>query len=190
MKHRGFRFLLLALALLLCATLALSSCNSEEEQTDIPEGCLLAGNDAVDYTFCYLNTWELDRNDGMIGVKFNVGKQGTLAYASVGVSAFTLEDSSMLANAYWDEINKPDLLDLYGEEKLNFVSEKVPAKLGGVEANRNRYTLRLSDITYTFEQVICIRYGVVYLVTYTVPEAAYDAAVDGFEKIIETFTFK
>lgn len=189
MKHTVSRLLSVLLAILLCASLLLSACNNEEEPSDVPEGCLRAENEAVDYTFCYPDTWTVDRNDGMISIKYNVGKQGTIANASVSVSAFTMENSDMLANAYWDTY-KADLIDLYTEEKLNFVSEKVPTKLGGVAANRNRYDLTLSDMTYTFEQVICVRYGVVYLVTYTVPAVSYDTAADGFEKVIETFAFK
>ena len=119
----------------------------------------------MDYSFCYLSSWELDRNDGMIGIKCNIADRGAIAYASISTMAFTLEDSSMLANAYWDSY-RADLTELYGD-KLNVLSEKAETKLGNVVANRNRYTVALSDVTYTYDQIVCVRNGVVYLVTRT-----------------------
>ena len=171
----------LLLSVLLCA------CSKNEGNGDAPEGCLRAGNDAVDYTFCYAEDWELDRNDGMIAIKRNVGGGTSLAYASISVQVFTLADSNAGANNYWDQY-RADLVDLYGD-RIQFASEKEETRLGGVIANRNRYTLALSDVTYTFEQVVCVRNGAVYILTFTAPEGGYDRAVSCFETVISTFDF-
>ena len=101
------------LLMLLCLCMVLTACGETETPTDAPEGCLRAGNEATDFTFCYPNTWQLDRNDGMIAVKTNVGSSGTKAYASVSVMAFTLEDSGQGAANFWDK-HKTDLTDTYG----------------------------------------------------------------------------
>lgn len=172
--------------LLLLGALALCAC-SKKEPGDIPDGCLRAGNDAVDYTFCYAEDWQLDRNDGMIAIKRNVGGTSSLAYASISVQGFTLADSSLGANNYWDQY-RADLSDLYGD-RIEFLSEKVETRLGGVIANRNRYTLSLSDVTYTFEQVLCVRNGVVYILTFTAPEGGYDSTIPCFETVLSTFDF-
>ncbi len=177
----------LLLAFLLCLALLLASC-SKPEESGLPEGCLRAENEATDYTFCYPEEWEIDRNDGMISVKYNVGERGAIAYASVSVQAFSLEKKDTGANGYWDEYRK-QLEDVYGE-KLTFSAEKEQTSLGGVIANRNRYTLRLTDVTYAFEQVICIRNGTVYLVTLTVPEQRKDAVTEAYETILSTFAFE
>ncbi len=184
-KSTGTQFCFRLFPLLLCLLL-FTSCNKETE-SDLPEGCLRAGNEAVDYTFCYEDTWELDRNDGMIAVKYNVGSGGTLAYASISAQAFELQDSNTAANDYWEQYRQ-DLEDLYGDH-IQFTSEKEESSLGGVVANRNRYTLTLTDTTYSFEQIICIRNGTVYLLTFTVPEAGYSAAIECFETVISTFSF-
>lgn len=182
---KKYRYAALLLTVLLCLAL-LSSCSGKEQ--DPLEGCLRAENEAVDYTFCYPDDWEPDRNDGMIAVKYNVGERGAIAYASVSVQAFELERKDTGANAYWEDYRK-QLEDVYGE-KLVFSSEKEQTALGGVVANRNRYTLKLSDVTYAFEQVICVRNGTVYLVTLTVPEQRKDAVAEAFETILGSFAFK
>ncbi len=183
-----FKTILLVLLACLCAVLSACGDATATESIDVPDGCVRTENDTVDYSFCYLSAWELDRNDGMIGIKCNIAERGTIAYASISTMAFTLEDSSMLANAYWDSYRE-DLTEMYGD-KLNILSEKAETSLGGVVANRNRYTVALSDVTYSFDQVICIRNGVVYLVTLTAPELGYETAVPCMETVISTFAFK
>ena len=182
---RPYRIAVLLLSALLVVTL-LSACSKKEQ--DPLEGCLLAGNEAVDYTFCYPDDWELDRNDGMIAVKYNVGERGAIAYASVSVQAFELEAHNTGANAYWDDYRK-QLEDVYGD-KIAFASEKEQTTLGGVVANRNSYTLKLSDVTYAFDQVVCVRNGTVYLVTLTVPETRKDAVAEAFATVLNTFAFQ
>lgn len=181
-------FLFRCLPLLLLVSLLLCACSGKENNGDAPEGCAQFENEALDYTFCYDETWEIDRSDGMVGIKRNVAGGSSLAYASISVMSFTLADSSMGANNYWDTY-RADLVDLYGE-RIAFEAEKEECKLGGVPANRNRYTLQLSDATYTYEQVICIRYGVVYLVTLTSPEGGYESTIGCFDTAVETFSFK
>lgn len=158
------------------------------DASDVPDGCVRTENEAVDYSFCYPSTWELDQNNGMIGIKYNIAEKGAIAYANISTMAFTLEDSSMLANAYWDGYRE-DLTEFYGD-KLNILSEKGETTLGGVVANRNRYTIALPDMTYTFDQIICIRNGVVYLVTLTSPEKGYETAVSCLETVLSTFAFR
>ena len=178
------------LILLACLCFALCACGEAGDtvSSDVPDGCVRTENEAVDYSFCYLSAWELDRNDGMIGIKYNIAERGAIAYASISTMAFTLEDSSMLAHAYWDSY-RADLTELYGD-KLNVLSEKAETKLGNVVANRNRYTVALSDVTYTYDQIVCVRNGVVYLVTLTVPETGYETAVPCLETVMSTFAFK
>lgn len=181
-------FLSRCLPLLLLLSLLFCACAKEEATGDVPDGCLRAENEAVDYTFCYADDWELDRNDGMIGIKHNVGGSATLAYASISVMSFTLADSSAGANNYWEQY-RADLEDLYGE-RIAFESEKMECTLGGVPANRNHYTLQLTDMTYTYEQVVCVRAGAVYLITLTAPEGGFDSSIDCFDTVISTFAFK
>lgn len=177
------------LILLLCfCTLLTVGCNKEAADDTLPEGCLRAENDATDFNFCYPNTWVIDRNDGMISIKTNVGKGGTLAYASISVQAYTMEDSTMSAGNFWDT-HKADLEDLYGD-KLSIEVEKEETKLADNVAARAKYSIKLSDMTYDFEQIICVRYGVAYMITLTAPEGTYETAAPGLETVMTYFVFE
>lgn len=179
------RAFLAALALLLTATLF--SCQFSTEPTNVPEGCAEAASEAVDFAFYYKDTWTLDRSDGMLAVKYNVGNNLSRQYATVSAQAFSLQDSETGANDYWDR-NKTDLLAAYGS-LITFQSEKLETSLGGVVANRNRYTVVMNETAFLFEQVICVRYGNVYLVTLCVPENDYQTVVDGFDTVLSSFRF-
>ena len=175
--------------LLLCFCILLSACgNQEKTETDAPDGCLRAGNEATDFTFCYPNTWELDRNDGMISVKTNVGQSGVKAYASISVMAFTLEKSDMGAANFWDQ-HKADLTDNYGD-KITFTEEKKEIKLAGEKACLCRYSIKMSDVTYEYQQIFCVRYGQVYIITLTTPEGTVNAVSDGWKTVQDTFAFE
>ena len=182
-RSRFFRLSLFPLlaALLFCA------CSSERAEGDAPEGCALF--DGEDCSFYYAEEWEIDRDDGMTGIKHNIAGDKAFAYASVSVMAFTLSDSNQGANNYWDDY-RADLTDVYGD-RIQFTSEKEETELGGVPACRNRYTLQLSedDLPYRFEQTVCVRYGTAFLVTFTVPEDGYDDTVGCYETVLSTFAF-
>ena len=182
-RSRFFRLSLFPLlaALLLCA------CSSGRTEGDAPDGGVLF--EGEDYSFYYAEEWQVDRSDGMTGIKNNIADDRAVAYASISVMAFTLSDSDQGANNYWDDY-RADLTDVYGE-RIQFTSEKEEMELGGVPACRNRYTLQLSedDLPYRFEQTVCVRYGVAYLVTFTVPEGGYDDTVGCYEMVLSTFAF-
>ncbi len=180
-KHLAF--VLIFIILLASA----SACRTSTEPSSAPEGCLEAKNDAVDFAFYYKDTWTLDRSDGMLAVKYNVGNSLTKQYATVSAQAFSLADSSQGANDYWEQ-NKKDLQSAYGN-LITFQVEKLETKLGGVVANRNRYTIVMSEVPFLFEQVLCVRYGNVYIVTLCVPESKYQSVVEGFDTVVSSFRF-
>lgn len=184
-------FLFRCLPFLLLASLLLCACSGKESDGDVPEGCVRLENESVDYTFCYDETWEVDRSDGMVGIKRNVAGGSSIAYASISVMSFTLPDSDkgMGANNYWDS-RRPELEEFYGG-RITFEREREECELGGIPANRNLYTTQpFADESYTCEQVVCIRGGVVYLITLTAPEGGYESAVDCLNTVVETFAFK
>ncbi len=183
MKKRFLRLLLFPLL----SALLLSACSSNQTEGDAPEGCVPF--EGEDYSFYYAENWEIDRSDGMTGIKHNIAGDKAFAYASISVMAFTLSDSEQGANNYWDDY-RADLTDVY-DDRVQFTSEKEEMELGGVPACRNRYTLQLSedDLLYRFEQTVCVRYGTAFLVTFTVPDDGYDSTVSCYETVLSTFAF-
>lgn len=184
MIKRSFRpVLLLAVILLLLST----ACQTSLTPSNAPEGCKEAASEALDFAFYYPDTWELDRADGMLAVKYNVGNSLTKQYATITAQGYSLSDTGLGANDYWDK-HKNEMIAAYGS-LISFQNEKMETKLGGVVANRNRYAIVMDGVSYSFDQVICIRYGNVYLVTLCSPETNYADVVKGFDTVIESFRF-
>ena len=177
---------ILSLLLILPVLLAAAGCQIALPSS-VPEGCKEASSEALDFAFYFKDTWELDRADGMLSIKYNVGNNVSKQYATVSAQAFSLQDSEMGANDYWDSY-KGDMQSAYGS-MITFQNEKLETTLGGVVANRSRYTIVMEEIPFLFEQVICVRYGNVYLVTLTVPESRYQDVVDGFDTVLTHFRF-
>ena len=68
--------------------------------------------------------------------------------------------------------------------------EKEETKLADNVAARAKYSIKLSDMTYDFEQIICVRYGVAYMITLTAPEGTYETAAPGLETVMTYFVFE
>lgn len=177
------------LAMLLALTaLLLSACSNDTTADEsMPENTNKTVNEAVDYYFYYPKAWELDRNDGMISIKSNMSTIASQqSFASISVTSYNLPDPKQLVDTYWEKYSE-DISATFNEyEFLN--EEKI--ELDKIVAARYEYTGKLSGNKYKFSQVICIRNGIVYLVTLTAKEADFDKTVIDFEKVIEYFHFK
>ncbi|HAN21303.1 MAG: hypothetical protein A2Y15_07325 [Clostridiales bacterium GWF2_36_10] len=174
------------LAIIIALTsLFLTACddtvNSDEA---MPKNTIKADNEAVDYYFYYPKTWELDRNDGMISIRYNTSTNSTTQkYASISVSSYTTDK---LANDYWQDY-ADDISKTFHEYEL---LKEEETKLDEVVATRKEYTGKLSDVKYKFAQVICVRKGTVYLLTLTAAEEDFDTTVIDFGKVVSEFHFK
>ena len=176
--------LTLVLLLTLCALLALVSCEKESEQ---PSGTLEATNDAVDFYFYYPDTWQVYLDTGMIAVKPTPSSSGIVG-TSISVSAFELdgEDANWGVNDYWDNY-KGTLEKTFHDYALEGESELT---LDGVPAVRKEYKGALTETTYRFAQVFCIRNGTIYQITFTANDADYDRYISALDTIVTNFHFK
>lgn len=175
------------LMLLSAALLLLPACAKEENGESIPKDMKRAGNDAVDYYFYYPKDWMADRNDGMISIRYNTSLSNKVEkYASISVTSFTLKDPKQVVNEYWKE-NEPKIKALY--ENYEFL-HSTEIELDEVPAAKQEYTGELDGNKYNFVQVICIRNGVVYLITYTASEEDYESTISCMETVIANFHFE
>ncbi|PKM63023.1 MAG: hypothetical protein CVU97_02370 [Firmicutes bacterium HGW-Firmicutes-21] len=178
----------ISIILLAVTLLFLSACSGKSnDEESMPEGTKKAANEAVDYYFYYPSNWVLDRNDGMISIRYNTSLSSKFeTYASVSVISFTLSNPNQRVNEYWEE-NVDDIKQTFGVEDIYAEKETT---LSGVVAARKEYKGSLGDTAVNFAQIICIRKGVVYLVTFTASEADYNATVGAFETVIGNFHFE
>ncbi|MBP5155672.1 MAG: hypothetical protein J6252_03730, partial [Clostridia bacterium] len=167
-----------------------------------------AGNDAVDFSFAYPEEWELGDNDGRVSIRLDCNKSDAIAqYASISVTTFTLSDSSVGARDYWNGYKKDLAATLKDFTVLNesAAAETSAAEtsaetgtpsadgkeitLGGTVALKVRYSGKVTERTYLFDQIICCRNGAVYLVTFTATNDDYDTAKSALDVVQQTFVF-
>jgi hypothetical protein len=61
---------------------------------------------------------------------------------------------------------------------------------GGANGMFNIFEVDAETMTYDFEQIICVRYGVAYMITLTAPQGTYETAAPGLETVMTYFVFE
>lgn len=201
------------LSFLLIAALALTFCGCAQNgdgDESLPDGSLRFNNDAADYTFVYTDDWSVDYQTGISSLQKNTANSSVAAtYARISVMAFD-GGSCESVREYWQEYKAEiqtyyssfavDQDDISADENGN-VTEGREIKLDDAAALRVKYTADLKgrdsgetsdsdNVPYTFEQVICLRNGSMYILTFSAREGDYDTCLAGFEQVISTFEFK
>lgn len=183
---------IIALLCLAACLFAFVACNKNE--SDIPEGLMKAAGNANDYYFYYDDDWTLQTptagtSSAEIMIKPAADKTGISPNASLSVVAFSLssEKKDYAVNDQWKEYQK-ELQNAFP----SFVydeSKDEAVKLDNVPAAKKRYTITIGDDTYTFVQVLCIRYAIVYQLTFTCLSNEYEARNGIVDTVIENFHF-
>lgn len=196
-----------AILILLLALASLTACGGQK--IDETEGRKIAGkqagNDAVDYSFAYPEEWELGDNNGMVSIRLDCNKSDAIAqYASINVTTFSLADSNTGARDYWNKYKKDVAENLKDFTMLGSsgggesgeagssaaaAAEGEEIKLGGTPALKVRYSARVTEKTYLFDQIICCRNGAVYIITFTATNDDYETAKPALDVLQETFVF-
>ncbi len=187
------RFLIILISAFLAFSLC--SCSRSDGGVVVADGMKLAGNEAgnkaVQYSFTYPEEWTLARNDGVIELQYDCDEStATVQYATVTVLSFTLADSTQTAKAYWTEHEK-QLSGIYSDYKLLDTEEynEEGKLLDDSPAIKVKYQGALNGKTYINEQLICCRYGDVYLITLVVPEQFADKTEKIIAAVAENFKF-
>lgn len=206
---------IMALLVIICI-LVLTSCGGNDDNTTAPEGSLKFENDVVDYTFCYPATWRISSETGISSVEYTSASGHT---AKVSVMAFETDAQSVndYWNSYKKDISKtfsnftligPNGESITGDASSAETSEHMTESaattdesrdidgtelmLDGVVALKVSYTASYgaSENVYRFDQVLCLRNGTVYLVTFSALNNDYAAYVSGFDTVVNYFHFK
>ncbi|MBE6683628.1 MAG: hypothetical protein E7595_05695 [Ruminococcaceae bacterium] len=185
------RFLLIALSAIML--LSLCACGSDEYVTadGMKAAGRAAGNDAVYYNFSYPEEWSIIRNDGVIEIQYDCDESATKAtHANIAVLCFTLKDSEQTAKQYWAQYEE-EVQGIYTDYKLLDTKEysEEGKLLDDAPAIKVKYEGKLNGNAYTCEQILCCRYGTVYIITLTVPSDCADKVADTMTVIKDSFEF-
>lgn len=185
---------ILSTLIVLCATV---SCGDADEQW-YPAGMKLASSDKIDYKMWVPDDWIVDISTGVTAAYVSESDR-----SNVTLTAFSLTagDNYMSISQYWskykEELEKtfPDIsvIDTGEDGASDALTEEndlgVTLLVDGVAAKKYVYTATVTGTNYKFMQVIFIREGYVYLLTYTAMPENYDLHTEDVDKIIENFRF-
>ena len=178
MKHTYGKKGVIALLLLLCALLLLSACSRGEEGA--PSGMKLASGEAVDYLFYVPEAWTVTNATGVTSAYYSTRQR-----TNVSLAAYSLE-GKMDAEEYWFTY-----ADAFKETFKDFeVLENTDCTLGGVIGKKYTYQGKFMEAPFQFMQIIVIRSGTVYTLTYTAAQSEFDACSEDFNAMVENFRFR
>jgi hypothetical protein len=187
------RILIFVLAALLA--LSLCACGGRGSDIVVQDGMKLAGhdagNEAVSFNFTYPEEWDLVRNDGVIELQTDCDDSDTTAqYATITVLTFSLVESNKTAKEYWAE-HEAEVKGIYSDYKLLDTEEynDTDKYLDDAPALKVKYQGAINGKSYVNEQIICMRYGELYLITLVTPADFADKTKDTMAAIKANFKF-
>lgn len=178
---------IIALALVLVTAALAVSCG---EQNDVPKGMQQIESEFVDCKFYVPSTWTADKTSGFLSAyvpddKSNVSLMtmtATRAYKDIG--EYIDEYLTELENTYvgFEYIEAESLVPTAEKPKTGLT-------LGGNEAARLVYKIKVNDVIYKYMQVITTSGFYIYTLTYTALVDKYDSHIEDVNKIITEFKF-
>ncbi len=170
---------ILVITVLVLALLCLASCQGNTKIA--PNGMVDAtAPDAYTYSFYVPASWAVSSFNGM-----------SLAYnslddtSSLSLSQYKLDGTVGEYSQYW-EICKEDYQTDLGD--FNLISEGN-CMLGEQTAGQYEFTAKIAGNQYKYMNVITLKDGMAYVLTYTSTEDKYDSHLEDVTKTIKAFIF-
>ena len=175
MKLKALLITLLAVLIFVCG------CSGSSDGVEVPEGMKPFSNEHVDYTAFIPLSWTIDMSTGTMSAYVSSSDA-----SNISITAQALE-GSMTLDEYWKSYEE-DFKATFGDMKYE---GKAPTTttLSGLPANKYEYTADVTNNSYKFMQVVCIKDTSIYVITYTSTPEQYDANLDDVYKVLDNFSF-
>lgn len=171
-------------ALFLIAAFAISVFTScESDPGDLPEGLERVTNDAVDYYFYYPAGWTVDKNEGIISAYASMQDP-----SSISITAFTAPKDFESLEKYFTEDYEKYFTQNFSN--INFTERSLETKIAEYPAYRCQFTSDIAGNSYKFMQILCVRGGYIYVVTYTSDIETYSDHFADIERAVSYIAFK
>lgn len=168
--------------LLILTLLALVSCGEEADLT-VPEGMIELSNDKVNYNLYIPDDWTPETSTGVLTAKYSDS-------ILVNVSMMAVTAPADISNAadYWAQFTE-DFGNTIAE--LEMIEENAAVLLDGHEASRYVYRGTVAgSVSTQYQQIICVKEGVIYIFTYTADPEKYQEYLPDVEQMLENFSFE
>ena len=173
---------LICIILIILSILCIASC-SDSENSELK---LSVTNDAVDFTVYYPDGWVIETNEPKSAVISLVyGENGIESNkSSIRVTELSIKNQYLTAKSYWDSFLE-EFKSQFGA--ISILDEKN-IKLDDADAFRVHFTTEVAGERFDFIQVLAIRNGNVYTITYSAKEN--DFVPDTLDTVVQYFKFK
>lgn len=177
-KRSIFRIISL---ILLAAVASAVFTGCQKGEVEVPHGMKIASRDIDAYYFFVPERWTVQDSDGITMALYSSNDP-----SSVSVAAWELSHTDDTVDTWW-EANIKDLSLVFNSFEL--VSEEN-ATVDGMYAKSYVYTASIGESKYKFMQTACVKNTVVYLMTYTSLEEAFDSHLEDINSMISAWKFK
>lgn len=179
--------IILALTIVIAIAALAVSCG---QNSDVPKGMQLVESEFVDYKLYVPSTWTVDKTSGFLSAYVPDDKSNVSVMTMTATRAY--KDVSEYLDEYLTELENTYVgFEQVEEECLIPTAEKQTTglTLGGKEAARLVYKIKIGDTTYKYMQIITSSGYYIYTLTYTALEEKYDSHIEDVNKIITEFKF-
>lgn len=172
------RMFILALTI---SVVAFTSCSAG--QANAPSGMKRLSNEYADYNMFVPEAWVIvsDDNTGYSSAYYSESDR-----SNVTVTSFDENVGYASLDDFWADYEE-EFQSTFSD--MEYVSNEKTT-LSGYEAKAVEYTATVTNAQYKYMQLVCIRGGYVYLITYTAAVENYDDHIDTVWAMINEFTFK
>ncbi len=155
-----------------------------DDGADAPAGMKAAFGDDVAYCLYVPESWEIRMDDQIYGAR--VAADGT----SVSVVPYMPTDVEQISVQEYFDLSRELMEDMAGEGGFELLSDTGKVELGGRQATVYEFRLRLGGTTYRYRQYIAAYKSMIYCLTYTALDSAYDAHLAELDAIVGAFAFR
>ncbi len=168
--------------LLLLTILTLASCGADADLS-VPDGMVEISNDNVNYDLYVPDDWTPETSTGVVTAKYSDS-------ILVNVSMMAVTAPAEVSNAadYWAQFEDDFAATITDFE---IIEENAAVLLDGHEASRYVYKGTIAgSVSTQYQQLICVKEGVIYIFTYTAAPEKYEEYLPDVEQMLERFSFK
>ena len=155
-----------------------------DDGADAPAGMKAAFGDDVAYCLYVPESWEILMDDAIYGAR--VASDGT----SVSVVPYMPMDVEQISVQEYFDRSRELMVEMAGEDGFELISDTEKVNLGERQATVYEFRMRVGGTTYRYRQYIAAYKSMIYCLTYTAQESAYDAHLQELNYIVEAFAFR
>lgn len=173
--------------LLVMAISIFTSCANSDSANGVPDGYQLISGNGLDYQFYVPQSWKADQTNGVSAAYVSDSDRSNVSFMEFDISDAKIQFSEggkndEKLNAVWNYYD-----DLFNKTfaDMKYETKGENTLMGGVAAKKYVYTATVTDIKLKYMQVMAVKEGTVYLMTYTASEGNYDAHIEEVTGILK-----